>query len=53
MIPDVNDTEKEEIWDMVHPIIQEGIMDDVKTKFQKFIAAIKQEGQETKLQGHS
>lgn len=48
MIPDVNDTEKEEIWDMVHPIIQEGFMDDVKTKFQKFIAAIKQEGQETK-----
>jgi hypothetical protein len=48
MIPDVNDTEKEEIWDMVHPIIQEGFMDDVKTKFQKFVAAIKQEGQETK-----
>ena len=48
MIPDVNDTEKEEIWDMVHPIIQEGFIDDVKTKFQKFIAAIKQEGQETK-----
>ena len=48
MIPDVNDTEKEEIWDMVHPVIKEGFMDEVKTKFQKFIAAIKQEGQETK-----
>ena len=48
MIPDVNDTEKEEIWDMVSPIIKEGFMDEVKTKFQKFIAAIKQEWQETK-----
>jgi hypothetical protein len=48
MIPDVNDAEKEEIWNMVSPIIKEGFMDDVKTKFQKFIAAIKQEGQETK-----
>jgi hypothetical protein len=48
MIPDVNDTEKEEIWNMVSPIIKEGFMDEVKTKFQKFIAAIKQEGQETK-----
>jgi hypothetical protein len=48
MIPDVNGAEKEEIWNMVSPIIKEGFMDDVKTKFQKFIAAIKQEGQETK-----
>ena len=48
MIPDVNDAEKEEIWNMVSPIIKEGFIDDVKTKFQKFIAAIKQEGQETK-----
>jgi hypothetical protein len=48
MIPDVNDTEKEEIWNMVSPVIKEGFMDEVKTKFQKFIAAIKQEGQETK-----
>ena len=37
MIPDVNDVEKEEIWDMVSPIIKEGFMDKVKTKFQKFI----------------
>jgi hypothetical protein len=48
MIPDVSDAEKEEIWNMVSSIIKEGFMEDVKTKFQKFIAAIKQEGQETK-----
>jgi hypothetical protein len=48
MIPDVSDTEKEEIWNMVSPIIQEGIMDNMKTKIKDFISAIKKEGQETK-----
>jgi len=48
MIPDVNNTEKEEIWNMVSPIIKEGIVDNMKTKIKDFISAVKQEGQETK-----
>jgi hypothetical protein len=48
MIPDVSNTEKEEIWDMVSPIIKENIIDNMKTKIKDFISAIKQEGQETK-----
>ena len=46
MIPDIK--EKEQVWDIVSPVIKEGIMGDIKTKFQKFLAALKQEGQETK-----
>jgi hypothetical protein len=45
-IPDIE--EKEQVWDIVSPVIKEGMMDDIKTKIQKFISAIKQEGQETK-----
>jgi hypothetical protein len=48
MIPDVSDTEKEEIWDMVSPLVKEGFVDNMKTKIKDFISAIKQEGQETK-----
>jgi hypothetical protein len=48
LIPDVSEEEKQQIWDLVSPVIKEGFMKDVKTKFQKFVAAIKQEGQETK-----
>ena len=48
MIPDVNDTEKEEIWNMVSPIIKEGFIDNMKSKITAFVNAIKQEGQETK-----
>ena len=48
MIPDVSDTEKEEIWDMVSPIIKENVMDNMKTKIKDFVSAIKQEGKETK-----
>jgi len=48
MIPDVNDTEKEEIWNMVSPVIQEGVMDNMKSKITTFINAVKQEGKETK-----
>jgi hypothetical protein len=48
MIPDVNDTEKEEIWNMVSPVIQEGVMDNMKSKITAFVNAVKQEGQETK-----
>jgi hypothetical protein len=48
LIPDVSEEEKQQIWDLVSPVIKEGFMEDVKTKFQKFVAAIKQEGQETK-----
>jgi hypothetical protein len=48
MIPDVNNTEKEEIWNMVSPIIKEDIVDNMKIKIKDFISAVKQEGQETK-----
>jgi hypothetical protein len=48
MIPYVSNTEKEEIWDMVSPLIKEGFVDNMKTKIKDFISAIKQEGQETK-----
>ena len=48
MIPDVNDTEKEEIWNMVSPVIQEGVMDNMKSKITAFVNAVKQEGKETK-----
>jgi hypothetical protein len=45
-IPDIE--EKQQVWDIVSPVIKESMMDDIKTKFQKFISAIKQEGQETR-----
>jgi hypothetical protein len=45
-IPDIE--EKEQVWDIVSPVIKESMMGDIKTKIQKFISAIKQEGQETK-----
>ncbi len=48
MIPDVSDAEKEEIWDLVSPLVKEGFVDNMKTKIKDFISAIKQEGQETK-----
>jgi hypothetical protein len=48
MIPDVNDTEKEEIWNMVSPIIKEGFIDNMKSKITAFVNAVKQEGKETK-----
>jgi hypothetical protein len=48
MIPDVSDAEKEEIWDLVSPLVKEGFVDNMKTKIKDFIVAIKQEGQETK-----
>ena len=45
-IPDIE--EKEQVWNIVSPVIKESIMGDIKTKFQKFLSALKQEGQETK-----
>ena len=48
MIPDINDTEKEEIWNMVSPVIQEGVIDNMKSKITAFVNAVKQEGKETK-----
>jgi len=48
LIPNVSDEEKEQIWDMVVPVIKEGFIEDIKTKFNKFISAVKQEGKETK-----
>jgi hypothetical protein len=48
MIPDVNEEEKQQIWDMVHPIIQEGFIDNMKSKITAFVNAVKQEGKETK-----
>jgi len=46
LIPDVK--EKEEIWNILSPIVKEGIVDNMKTKIKDFISAVKQEGQETK-----
>ena len=46
LIPDVE--EKEEIWDMVSPLVKEGLIDNMKTKIKDFISAIKQEGKETR-----
>lgn len=48
MIPDVSNKEKEQIWSMVFPIIQENYITDIKTKLSSFINAVKQEGKETK-----
>ena len=46
LIPNIQ--EKEEIWNILSPIIKEGIVDNMKTKIKDFISAVKQEGQETK-----
>jgi hypothetical protein len=48
MIPNIDHREQDQVWNIVSPVIKESIMDDIKTKIQKFISAIKQEGQETK-----
>ena len=48
LIPDVSEEEKNQIWDMVIPVIKEGFMEDIKIKFNKFISSIKQENKETK-----
>jgi hypothetical protein len=46
MIPDI--PEKQQVWDIVSPIVKEGIIDNTKDKLKKFIIAVKQENQETK-----
>ena len=46
LIPDIK--EKEQVWDIVSPVIKEGFIGDIKTKLSKFISAVKQENQETK-----
>jgi hypothetical protein len=46
LIPDIE--EKEQVWDIVSPVIKESFMGDIKSKFKKFISAVKQENQETK-----
>ena len=46
MIPDVE--QKEEIWNILSPIIKENLVDNVKSKLNNFIQAVKQEGKETK-----
>lgn len=46
LIPDI--PEKEQVWDIVSPVIKESFMGDIKSKFKKFISAVKQENQETK-----
>jgi hypothetical protein len=48
LTPDINDEEKEQIWNFVEPIIQENYLTSIKDKFTKFISAVKQEGKETK-----
>jgi hypothetical protein len=46
LIPDVK--EKEEIWNILSPIVKEGLIDSVKSKFNNFVTSVKQEGKETK-----
>jgi len=46
LIPDI--PEKEQVWDIVSPVITEGVMDNIKSKLKKFILAVKQENRETK-----
>ena len=46
LIPDVK--EKEEIWSILSPIVKEGLIDNVKSKFNNFVTSVKQEGKETK-----
>jgi hypothetical protein len=46
MIPDI--PEKQQVWDIVSPVVKEGIIDNTKDKLKKFILAVKQENQETK-----
>jgi hypothetical protein len=46
LIPDVK--EKEEIWNILSPIVKEGLIDNVKSKFSNFVTSVKQEGKETK-----
>ena len=46
LIPDI--PEKEQVWDIVSPVIKEGLVSDLKSKFNKFISAVKQENKETK-----
>jgi len=46
LIPDIE--EKEQVWDIVSPVIKEGLIDNIKSKFNKFISAVKQENKETK-----
>lgn len=48
LIPDVSDEEKEQIWDIVSPVIKENLITDIKSKIKKFILAVKQESKETK-----
>jgi len=46
MIPDI--AEKQQVWDIVSPVVKEGIIDNTKDKLKKFIVAVKQESQETR-----
>jgi hypothetical protein len=40
LTPDIK--EKEQVWDIVSPVIKESFMGDIKSKFKKFISAVKQ-----------
>ena len=46
LIPDI--PEKQQVWDIVSPVVKEGIIYNTKDKLKKFILAVKQEGQETR-----
>ena len=46
LIPDIE--EKEQVWDIVSPVVTEGIIGDTKAKLKKFFSAVKQENKETK-----
>lgn len=48
MIPDIDHREQDQIWNILSPIVKEGFIDSVKSKFGNFIKAVKQENKETK-----
>jgi hypothetical protein len=48
LIPDVSEEEKQQIWDLVSPLVTEDISTTMKSKLTAFINAVKQEGKETR-----
>jgi len=48
LIPDVSEEEKQQMWDLVSPLVTEDISTTMKSKLTAFINAVKQEGKETR-----
>jgi hypothetical protein len=48
LIPDIDHRQQDQIWNILSPIVKEGLIDGIKSKFSNFVQAVKQEGKETK-----